>query len=116
MDNQFISYVGAGIIVSVAIFVAYKAGWGLREQIHCHTLKKAILKQKVEYKLKMLFEQTSGNAQLPEGLALQDRIENMVFPGDSIEEQILTLNQIYLDLVVHGHASPYFIDILNYLN
>jgi hypothetical protein len=114
MDNQFISYVGAGIIVSVAIFFAYKAGWGLRD--HSHALKREMLSQKLEYKLKMLFEQTSGNAQLPEGLALQDIIQNMVFPGDSIEEQILTLNQIYLDLVVHGHASHYFIDILNYFN
>jgi hypothetical protein len=41
--------------------------------------------QKLEDNLKMLFEQTSGNAQLPEGLALQNIIQNMVFPGDSIE-------------------------------
>ena len=44
MDNQFISYVGAGIIVSVAIFVAFKAGqvFGLRtveKQIHELDLK-----------------------------------------------------------------------------
>ena len=30
MDNQFISYVGAGIILLDAIFLAYKAGWGLK--------------------------------------------------------------------------------------
>jgi hypothetical protein len=39
MDNQSISYVGAGIIVSVAIFVAFTTGrvFGLRtaqKQIH----------------------------------------------------------------------------------
>jgi hypothetical protein len=37
----------------------------------------------------------------------------MVFSGDSIEEQLLALNQIYLDLVVHGHSSDYFLMILN---
>nr|BAN67491.1 hypothetical protein [Oryza rufipogon] len=110
MDNQFISYVGAGIIVSFSIFFAYKAGWGLRD--HSLALKREMLSQKLEYKLKILLEQTSGNAQLPEGLALQDIIKSMVFSGDSIEEQILTLNLIYLDLVAYGDASPYFIFIL----
>lgn len=112
MDNQFIDYVGIGIIVSVAIFFAYKAGQ-LAERIHSHTLEMEILKQKLEYKLKMLLEQTSGNAQLPEGFSLRDIITNMVFSGDSIEEQLLALNRIYLDLVVHGHSSDYFLMILN---
>jgi len=82
MDNQSISYVGAGIIVSVAIFAAYKAGQvsGLRERIHSHTLEMEILKQKIESALGRLLEETPGNAQLPEGLSLQDIIQKMVFP------------------------------------
>jgi len=117
MDNQFILLsVGAGIIVSVAIFAAYKAGqvFGLREQIHAHTLDIEIIKLKIESALGRLLEET--NVQLPEGLSLQDIIKNMVFPGDSIEEQILTYNQIYLELVVRGTASAHFLEFVNYLN
>lgn len=115
MDTQFITYIGVGVIVSVAIFVAFKAGQvsGFREQVHNQSLDLEKLKLKIEYKILQLLEQTSGNAQLPEGFSLQQIIESMVLSEDCIEEKILTFYKIYLDLVVHGHTSDYFLMILN---
>ena len=116
MDNQSISYVVLGVIVSVATFVAFKAGQvcGLREQIHAHTLDIEILKLEIESALGKLLEETTGNAQLPEGLSLKHFIETTLFPGESIEEQILSLNEIYLDLINHGIYSSYFLEFLNF--
>jgi len=64
MDNQFLSYVGAGIIVSVAIFAAYKAG-----QVFCfrtvenqfHELEFERLKLETKYVLEALWRATPGN-------------------------------------------------------
>jgi hypothetical protein len=115
MDNQFISYMAAGIIFSVAIFSAFKAGQlaGLREPNH--ELDLEVLKQKMESTLWRLLEKTPGNVQLPEGLSPQDIFNKMIFPGGSIEEQILSLNEIYLDLINHGIQSKYFVLFLNEL-
>jgi len=119
MDNQFIFNVATGIIVSVAIFAAYKAGQlaGLRElrEGQGPTIDLEVLKQKMEWRLSKLLEETPGNVQLPGGVSPQDIFKKMVFPGESLEEQILSLNMIYLDLVEYGVNSKYFLLFANSL-
>jgi hypothetical protein len=117
MDNEFVTYLGVGVMVSVVLFFAFKAGQvsGFREQVHNQSLDLEKLKLKIEYQYRILLEQTSGNAKLPEGFSLQQKIENLVFPQDCIEEKILSFYKIYLDLVVHGQSSEYFLMILNEL-
>jgi hypothetical protein len=41
--------------------------------------------------------------------------EKMFFPGESIEEQILSLNSMYLSLLDHGASSEYFLFFKNEL-
>lgn len=38
---------------------------------------------------------------------------NVFIIDESLQEQILGLNKIYLDLISHGTNSKYFIEILN---
>lgn len=74
------------------------------------------LKQKTQYKLKMLwknYSETNKNLELPEELDFKHIVENMFFTDESLQEQILGLNIIYLDLISHGTDSSYFIEILN---
>lgn len=51
--------------------------------------------------------------QLPEGLTFKDIVENAFIIDESIQEQILGLNQIYLDLISNGTGSSYFVYILD---
>ena len=60
-------------------------------------------------------EETPGNVQLPEGRSLSNIIDKMSFPGESLEEQILSLNSMYLSLLAHGVDSKYFLFFLNEL-
>lgn len=59
------------------------------------------------------YSSTNGNIQLPEELDFQHIVENVFIIDESLPEQILGLNQIYLDLISHGTDSSYFIDIMN---
>lgn len=40
-------------------------------------------------------------------------MENVFILDESLTEQILGLNKIYLDLISHGTDSTYFMEILN---
>lgn len=74
------------------------------------------LKQKTQSKLEMLwknYSETNGNLELPEELDFKHIVENVFIIDESLQEQILGLNIIYLDLISHGTDSSYFIDILN---
>lgn len=59
------------------------------------------------------YSDTNGNLQLPEELYFKHIVENVFIIDESLQEQILGLNKIYLDLISHGTDSRYFIDILN---
>ena len=105
MDTQFISYVGVGVIVSVAIFVAFKAGQvfklrTIEKQIHELDLER--LKQKTEYVLERLWGDTNGNVKLPEGLTFKEIVENAFIIDESIQEKIIGLNKINFDLISNG--------------
>ena len=99
-------------MVSVAIFVAFKAG-RISGQMENHALDLERLKQKIESLLWKLLEEIPGNAQLPE---VNHFIETTIFPGESMEQQILALNAFYQSLLNHGIYSSYFLEFLNYLN
>ena len=71
-----------GVILSIAIFGAFKAGQvfersTLSERIHEFSLEK--LKLQTENKLEMLWKHycdTNGNMQLPEGFSFKDIVEH----------------------------------------
>lgn len=111
-------FLGIGVILSVAIFCAgqvYERST-LVERIHKLDLDK--LKQKTEAKLEMLwnlYRDTNSNMRLPEGLSFKDIVDHafIMNMNETIEEEILGLNQIYLDLICNGTSSSYFVDILD---
>ena len=80
--SDHITTLGIGLILSIAIFSAFKAGQvfersTISERIHELELEK--LKQKTESKLEMLWKHycdTNGNMQLPEGLRFKDIVEH----------------------------------------
>jgi hypothetical protein len=116
MDNQSISYVGVGVIVSVAIFAAYKAGQvcgllSVEKQIQLMDFER--LKQKTTYVLERLWGDTQGNSQLPGERNFEVVVDNFLFPEDSLREKILLLDHIYFDLACNGASSSYFVYILN---
>ena len=116
LDTQCISYVGVGVIVSVAIFVAFKAGQvfklrTIEKQIHELDLER--LKQKTEYVLERLWGDTNGNVKLPEGLTFKEIVENAFIIDESIQEEILGLNKINFDLISNGAGGSYFVYILD---
>ena len=113
MDNQSISYVSAGILVSVAIFVAFKARQVCTIENHIQELDLERLKQKTESILERLWVDTQGNAKLPGGLTFQDIVEKAFLIDESTREQIIGLNKIYLDLASNGASSSYFVYILD---
>jgi len=116
MDNQSISYVGVGVILSIAIFAASKAGQvcGLRPvEKQIHQLDFERLKQKTTYVLERLWGDTQGNSQLPGERNFEVVVENCLFPEDSLREKILMLDHIYFDLTCNGASSSYFVHILN---
>lgn len=81
-----------------------------------HELKLELLKQKIESKLEMLFRiyfETNGNGEFPERLRLKEIVEHAFLLDENIKEQILGLNQIYLDLISNGTGSSYFVHILD---
>ena len=110
---------GVGLILSIAIFSACQAGQVfLRSTIseHIHELELEKLKLKTESKLEMLWKHycdTNENMQLPEGLRFKDIVEHAFIIDESLKEQILGLNQIYLDLSCNGTGSSYFVQILD---
>jgi hypothetical protein len=59
------------------------------------------------------YNDTSGHIQLPEELDFKHIVENGFIIDESLQEQIIGLNKIYLDLISHGTDSSYFIEILN---
>ena len=59
------------------------------------------------------YRDTNGNMQLPEGFHFKDIVENFFIIDENLTEQILGLNQIYLDLISNRTESVYFVDILN---
>ena len=117
--SDHITTLGVGLILSIAIFGAFKAGQLLErstisERIHELDLEK--LKQKTESKLEMLWQHYSdrnGNIQLPEGLSFKDIVEHAFIIDENVKEQILGLNKRYLDLISNGTGSSYFVYILD---
>ena len=113
-----ITSLGVGLILSIAIFGAYKAGQvferrALSERIH--ELDLEILKQKTESKLKMLwkhYNDKNSNVKFPEELSFKDIVENAFLIDENLKDQILGLNKIYLDLISTGTDSRYFVLIL----
>lgn len=116
-DN--ITTLGIALILSIAIFGAVRGGQIMERNTilkHLHELDLEKRKQKTQSKLEALwkdYSDTNGNLQLPEELDFKHIVENFFIIDESLEEQILGLNQIYLDLISHGTDSIYFIDILN---
>ena len=113
MDNQ--STIFAGIIISVAIAAAFKAG----QVCGLHAISHRILQldfeklnQKTESLLGKLLEETVGNVQLPQGLTLRDMVNQTIFNEGSIEDRILALNESYLDLLNYGATSKTFLSIV----
>lgn len=119
--SEHITTLGVGLILSIAIFGAFKAGQvfersTLLERIHEFDLDK--LKQKTESKLEMLWKHycdTNGNIQLPERPRFKDIVEHafILDIDENIQDKILGLNQIYLDLIFNGTGSSYFIQVLD---
>jgi len=108
-----------GLILSIAIFCAFKAGQvfersTISERIHSFDLEK--LKLFTEKKLEMLWKHycdTNGNMQLPEGFSFKDMVEHFII-DENIIDQFLGLETIYLDLVCNGTVCLYchFVEIL----
>ena len=119
LDNQFISCLGVGVILSVAIFASFKTGQVCERSTlieHISKLELEKLKQKTAAKLEMLwnlYRDTNENMQLPEGLHFKDIVDHAFIMNETLFEQILGLNQIYLDLICNGTSSSYFVDILD---
>jgi hypothetical protein len=109
-------FLGIGVILSVTIFCAgqvYERST-LVERIHKLDLEK--LKQKTEAKLELLwnlYRDRDENMRLPEGLSFKDIVDHAFIMNETLEEQILGLNQIHLDLICNGTSSRYFVDILD---
>ena len=116
--SDYITTLAVGLILSIAIFGAFKAGQvfdrsTLFERIQ--QLDLDLLKQKTAAKLEMLwkhYKDTNGNIQLPEELSFKDIVEHSFLIDESLREQILGLNKIYLDLISNGTGSSYFVEIL----
>ena len=53
------------------------------------------------------------NVNLPEELSFKDIVDHAFIMNETLEEQILGLNQIHLDLICNGTSSSYFVDILD---
>jgi len=114
--SKNITTFGIAFILSIAIFGTFRA-------LERNSISKSIfelnlekLKLKTESKLEMLWKHysyTNENMQLPEGLSFKNIVENAFIIDESLQEQILGLNKIYLDLISHGTDSSYFIEILN---
>lgn len=117
--SENITTLGIALILSIAIFGAVRAGQVMErntilKQLHELDLEK--LKLKTQSKLEMLwkdYSDTNGNLQVPEELDFKHIVENVFIIDESLQEQILGLNKIYLDLISHGTDSSYFIDIMN---
>jgi hypothetical protein len=117
--NVLSIFIGVGVILSVVIFGGFKAGQVCErstfvERIHKLDLEK--LKQKTEAKLEMLwnlYRETNENSRLPEGLSFKDIVDRAFLFNETLEEQILGLNKIYLDLSCNGTSSTYFVEIIN---
>ena len=107
---------GVGLILG--LFGAFTVGRiiennNTKEILHLQYEK---LKQKTESKLEQLWKHssdTNGNMQLREGLSFKDIVEHAFIIDENIKEQILRLNQIYLDLITNGTGSTYFVHILD---
>ena len=124
MDQFFsdnITTLGIAVILSIAIFFAFRAGQVVeRKSIfkELYELDLEKLKQKTQSKLEVLwkdYSDTNENQQLPSELDFKHIVENVFILDidESLQEKILGLNQIYLDLISHGTDSSYFIEILN---
>lgn len=104
------------LLLSVAAFKVGQIFERSNLSQHAHRLDLEKLKQKVEFKLEVLwkdFRQTNENIPLVEGLSFKDVVQDsFIMEADSIPERILGLNQIYLDLVTNGTGSIYFAQIL----
>jgi len=115
MEN--LSTVTSALLLSVALFGAFQLGKMVeRSHIseHAHLLNLEKLKQKVEFKLEVLWNQDFPNKKLTEGLCFKDVVQDsFIMEADSIPERILGLNQIYLDLVTNGTSSSYFVYIID---
>jgi hypothetical protein len=116
---EYLATLGVGLILSIAIFGAFKSGQvfeqsTILERLHKLDLEK--LKQKTESKLKVLckrYSDANENFELPEELCFKDIIEHSFIIDEPIQDQILGLNQIYLDLISNGTNSFYFMEIIN---
>ena len=105
------------LILSVAIFGAFKVGQVFERTSlsqHAHVLDLEKLKQKIEFKLEVLWKETNSSMELAEGLSFKDVVQHsFIMEADSITEKILGLNQIYLDLVTNGTSSSVFVYIID---
>jgi hypothetical protein len=114
-DN--ITTLGTALILSIAIFGAVRAGQVMERNTilkHLRELDLEKLKQKTQSKLEVLWrDYNDTRGQLPEELDFKHIVENGFIIDESLQEQIIGLNKIYLDLISHGTDSSYFIEILN---
>jgi hypothetical protein len=120
LDHIISLGIGLTLSIAAALFFSFKAGQAVGrisnvESLHEISLNK--LKQKTVNKLKILFseyQERHEHVHLPEEMNFNDIVERMVLINDdNIKEQILGLNQIYLDLITNGTGSTYFVHILD---
>ena len=111
--SEHITTLGVGVILSIAILGAFKAGQAferstISERIHEFDLEK--LKLKTESKLEMLWKhycETNANRELPERPRFKDIVENFIIIDENLKDQILGLETIYLDLVCNDSESAF---------
>ncbi|KAB5511297.1 hypothetical protein DKX38_030092 (mitochondrion) [Salix brachista] len=60
-----------------------------------------------------LYRDRDETMRLPEGLSFKDIVDHAFIMNETLEEQILGLNQIHLDLISNGTGSSYFVYILD---
>lgn len=121
--SDHIILLGIGLTLSIAatLFFSFKAGQAVGrissfESLHEISLNK--LKQKTVNKLQILvsdYQERHEHVHFPEEMNFSDIVERLVLINDGIQDQILGLHQIYLDLCSKNMGSPYFLEIVNYL-
>lgn len=113
-------FINSNLILSIALFGAFKAGQVLElstSSEHLSKLDLMKLKQKTEVQLEMLWKHyrdtnENENYKLPEGFHFKDIVDNLFLRDENLTEQIIGLNQIYLDLISNRTESVYFVEIL----
>ena len=113
-----ITTLGVALLLSIALFGAFKAGQVFERSNTQRILELDLekLKLKTQSRLEMLWKEYSNNnsnMQLEEGLCFKGVVENAFLIDESLQEQILGLNKVYLDLISNGTGSSYFVWILD---